>query len=115
MSTAEFANNTEKIVDDVKPTSSHVLIRTESELQSVEAKLRQLTDESPAFYKNHNLLILYLLIIPGALVPAVTLGFDGAMMNGSLLSYGNTDSTNVPQVFKPYRTGTRVSCKFYEI
>jgi hypothetical protein len=36
----------------------------------------------PKFYKNRILLILYLLIIPGCLVPSLALGFDSAMMNG---------------------------------
>jgi hypothetical protein len=52
------------------------------DVNDVERRLQELTKECPSFYKNRNLFILYLLIIPGCLVPAVTLGFDGAMMNG---------------------------------
>lgn len=49
---------------------------------TVEERLQALTQACPPFYKNRNLLKLYLLIIPGCLVPAITLGFDSAMMNG---------------------------------
>ncbi|KAL3456426.1 general substrate transporter [Aspergillus heterothallicus] len=52
------------------------------DVTTVDARLQQLAQESPPFYKNHNLLTLYLWLIPGCLVPAVTLGFDSAMMNG---------------------------------
>ncbi|KAL3476994.1 general substrate transporter [Aspergillus californicus] len=52
------------------------------EISDVDARLQELSQTAPPFYKNHNLLILYLRMIPGCLVPAVTLGFDGAMMNG---------------------------------
>lgn len=53
-----------------------------STLGSAEERLMQLTAESPVFWKNRNLLFLYLLMIPGCIVPSVTLGFDSAMMNG---------------------------------
>ncbi|KAF9873874.1 hypothetical protein CkaCkLH20_08608 [Colletotrichum karsti] len=49
---------------------------------NVEARLQQLVREAPPFYRSRNLLNLYLLMIPGCLVPSVTLGFDSAMMNG---------------------------------
>jgi hypothetical protein len=52
------------------------------DLQDTERRLQQMTAECPPFYKNRNLLILYLAIIPGCLVPAITLGYDGSMMNG---------------------------------
>ncbi|KAL2833968.1 general substrate transporter [Aspergillus pseudoustus] len=52
------------------------------ELSDLDARLQQLAQEALPFYKNRNLLTVYLLMIPGCLVPAVTLGFDGAMMNG---------------------------------
>lgn len=45
-------------------------------------RIQKLASEFPPFYRNRNLLTLYLLMIPGCLVPAITLGFDGAMMNG---------------------------------
>ncbi|KAM5341875.1 hypothetical protein ACJ41O_014906 [Fusarium nematophilum] len=48
----------------------------------LDSRIQELAQNCPPFYKNGNLRILYLLIIPGCLVPAVTLGFDGAMMNG---------------------------------
>ncbi|OQD60725.1 hypothetical protein PENPOL_c021G02655 [Penicillium polonicum] len=44
--------------------------------------IQSLADECPSFYRSRNLLILYLLMIPGCMIPAITLGFDGAMMNG---------------------------------
>lgn len=53
-----------------------------SESVSESSRLQQMSMECPPFYKNRNLFILYLLMIPGCLVPAVTLGFDSAMMNG---------------------------------
>ena len=78
----------------------------------LDARIQQMASECSPFYKNRNLLILYLLVsalsvlpwlgwpllacpggekllqltwrkgIPGCLVPSLTLGFDGAMMNG---------------------------------
>ncbi|PVI02833.1 general substrate transporter [Periconia macrospinosa] len=49
---------------------------------TVDERIQELSRESLPFYKNRNLLKLYLLIIPGCLFPAITLGFDAAMMNG---------------------------------
>jgi hypothetical protein len=51
-------------------------------LSDIDRRLQKMSAECPRFYKNHDLLILYLLIIPGCLVPSTTLGFDSAMMNG---------------------------------
>ncbi|KAH7018177.1 uncharacterized protein B0I36DRAFT_297721 [Microdochium trichocladiopsis] len=51
-------------------------------LEDTDGILQRLANEAPPFYKSRNLLMLYLLLIPGGLMPAVTLGFDGAMMNG---------------------------------
>jgi hypothetical protein len=51
-------------------------------LSDLDGRIQVMAKEYPKFYKNHNLLILYLLIIPGCLVPSLTLGFDSAMMNG---------------------------------
>ena len=45
-------------------------------------RIQSLADSCPPFYRNRNLLILYLLMITGCMIPAITLGFDGAMMNG---------------------------------
>lgn len=50
--------------------------------QDLDARIQQLAREAPPFYKNGNLWKLYLLMIPGCLVPSLTLGFDSAMMNG---------------------------------
>ncbi|KAJ5652988.1 hypothetical protein N7507_010414 [Penicillium longicatenatum] len=49
---------------------------------SIDQRIISLAQDCPPFYKNRNLLVLYLLMIPGCLVPAITLGFDSAMMNG---------------------------------
>lgn len=48
----------------------------------VDARLQTLVRDSQPFYRKRNLFTLYLLMVPGCLVPAITLGFDGAMMNG---------------------------------
>jgi hypothetical protein len=49
---------------------------------NVDQRIQELSQNCGPFYKNRNLLRLYLLLIPGCLVPAITLGFDAAMMNG---------------------------------
>lgn len=54
----------------------------ETDVLDTGERIQKLADECPPFYRNRNLLTLYLLMIPGCLVPAITLGFDGAMMNG---------------------------------
>ena len=51
-------------------------------LKELDGHLREVSAASPPLYKNWNLLMLYLLIIPGGLLPSATLGFDSAMMNG---------------------------------
>lgn len=48
----------------------------------LDQRIQELAHHAPPFYQSRNLFKLYLLIIPGCLVPAVTLGFDGAMMSG---------------------------------
>jgi hypothetical protein len=60
----------------------HAVAKEDLEIPNLDARLQQLAQEAPPFYKNRNLLIVYLLMIPGCLVPSVTLGFDSAMMNG---------------------------------
>jgi hypothetical protein len=60
----------------------HAVAKEDLEIPDLDARLQQLAHEAPPFYKNHNLLIVYLLMILGCLVPSVTLGFDSAMMNG---------------------------------
>ncbi|CRK15434.1 hypothetical protein BN1723_010663 [Verticillium longisporum] len=51
-------------------------------IETIDQQLTRLAKEAPPFYKSHSLFILYMLIIPGCLMPAVTLGFDAAIMNG---------------------------------
>ncbi|KAL4874017.1 hypothetical protein BDV12DRAFT_191887 [Aspergillus spectabilis] len=60
----------------------HVTSKQDVEIINVDAQLLALAQAAPPFYKNRNLLSLYLRMIPGCIVPAVTLGFDSAMMNG---------------------------------
>lgn len=50
--------------------------------EDLDVRLQKLAEQCPSFYKNGNLLRLYLLMIPGCLVPAITLGFDATMING---------------------------------
>jgi hypothetical protein len=57
-------------------------VNSNIEVQDVDDQLMELAQSAPPFYKNCNLLRLYLLMIPGCIVPAITLGFDSAMMNG---------------------------------
>lgn len=54
----------------------------DEQLENVDNRLQELVKECGPFYKNPNLLKLYLFIIPGCLMAAVTLGFDSAMLNG---------------------------------
>lgn len=69
-----------------KAELTHVDSNTQA--HDLDARIRQLAQEAPPFYRNANLRTLYLLMIPGCLVPALTLGFDAAMMNG-LQAVGN--------------------------
>lgn len=48
----------------------------------LDAQIQALALTAPPFWKNGNLLKLYLLIIPACLVAAITLGFDASMMSG---------------------------------
>ena len=48
----------------------------------IDDRLQALIKSSLSFYQKRNLTILCLLMIPGCLLPAETLGFDAAMMNG---------------------------------
>ncbi|KAJ5644257.1 uncharacterized protein N7484_006764 [Penicillium longicatenatum] len=52
------------------------------DVADADSRIRRLAQDAPPFYRKHNLMNLYLLMIPGCLVPSVTLGFDSAMMNG---------------------------------
>ncbi|KAF4468584.1 Major facilitator superfamily domain general substrate transporter [Fusarium albosuccineum] len=51
-------------------------------VEELDRRIQELAKQATPFYRNPNLLRLYLLIIPGCLVPAVTLGYDSAMLNG---------------------------------
>ncbi|CAI7653877.1 unnamed protein product [Penicillium bialowiezense] len=51
-------------------------------ITDIDERLQALIQSSLPFYRKRNLTTLYLLMIPGCLLPAVTLGFDAAMMNG---------------------------------
>ncbi|KAK2009481.1 general substrate transporter [Colletotrichum eremochloae] len=53
-----------------------------AETLSLDMRLQELAATAPPFYKNGNLLKLYLLIVPGCLCAAITLGFDASMMSG---------------------------------
>ncbi|EEY17185.1 conserved hypothetical protein [Verticillium alfalfae VaMs.102] len=66
-------NDKEKAVSDI------VVAET---IETIDQQLTRLAKETPPFYKSHSLLILYMLIIPGCLMPAVTLGFNTAIING---------------------------------
>ncbi|KAJ5062217.1 general substrate transporter [Bipolaris maydis] len=60
-------------------TSVTVMLNPGRELDD---RITELAAQAPPFWKNSNLFKLYLLMIPGCLFPAITLGFDAAMMNG---------------------------------
>ncbi|KAJ9156094.1 General substrate transporter [Pleurostoma richardsiae] len=70
-------------------------------IHNIDERVQHLAREAPPFYRNHNLLILYMLMVPGCIIPAVTLGFDSAMMNGlqsvpTWLSYfGNPEGSTL--------------------
>jgi hypothetical protein len=68
------------VIEEVNKSNNPVV-----DVLDLDAQIQQLAKECPPFYKNANLLKLYLLIIPGCLVPSLTLGFDGAMMNGCVV------------------------------
>ncbi|CAG9991017.1 unnamed protein product [Clonostachys byssicola] len=51
-------------------------------MQAVEDKAVLSVDGEKPFYKNKNLLRLYLQMIPGTLIVSATMGYDGSMMNG---------------------------------
>ncbi|CAG8113841.1 unnamed protein product [Penicillium olsonii] len=72
-------------VDKELPSSSFVekaVSGVDADTLDVGQRIQSLADSCPPFYHNRNLRILYLLMIPGCMIPAITLGFDGAMMNG---------------------------------
>lgn len=72
----------DKKTHDTSTIEDNADIAGDVELKTIDARLQQLSQECPPFYRNRNLLKLYLLMIPGCIVPAVTLGFDSSMMNG---------------------------------
>lgn len=67
-----------------KPGAGHHFedVDDRQDVLAIDARLQTLVEESQPFYRKRNLFTLYLLMVPGCLVPALTLGFDGAMMNG---------------------------------
>ncbi|RDW77612.1 hypothetical protein BP6252_05665 [Coleophoma cylindrospora] len=70
------ANNVTELADPkLEHYDEHTVISTDE-------RLLALAKASPPFYKNHNLLKLYLLFIPTCLTLAYSEGFDGSMMNG---------------------------------
>lgn len=76
---------TRESVDKYLPSSEFVEKANsgvDADILDIGQHIQILADECPPFYRNRNLFFLYLLMIPGCLVPAITLGFDGAMMNG---------------------------------
>jgi hypothetical protein len=70
----------------------------------LDVRVQQLAKEAPPFYRNRNLLRLYLLMIPGCLVPAFTLGFDASMMNG-LEAVGSWEECESPVAMSCRRQG----------
>jgi hypothetical protein len=70
----------EKAIASIVEDNSHGSRKVS--LSEVDARLQVMTKEYPLFYKNHNLLILYLLMVLGCIVLSVTLGCGNAMMNG---------------------------------
>ncbi|KAM0327002.1 hypothetical protein ACHAQA_006123 [Verticillium albo-atrum] len=68
-----------QVTEKGKSVPEHEVTET---IETIDQQLTRLANEAPPFYQSHNLLVLYLLIIPGCLMPAVTLGFDAAIMNG---------------------------------
>lgn len=87
--------------DKELPSSSFLEKATpnlDAETLDIGQRIQSLADECPPFYRSRNLLILYLLMIPGCMIPAITLGFDGAMMNG-LQAVPSWDTCEFPLPF----------------
>lgn len=74
-------DSTHKDERDVKSLED-VQARENIETLDLDERIQQLSRDSAPFYHQPNLLRLYLLMIPGCLVGAVTLGYDAAIMNG---------------------------------
>ena len=68
--------------DQVVMTEDRKLNSGEVRLDLLDGRLQDMIKECEPFYKNANLLKLYVMIAPGCLMAAVTLGFDSAMLNG---------------------------------
>lgn len=56
--------------------------REQFNVRELDDRINQVARKAPPFYRSSSLFELYLLMIPGCLVPALTLRFDDAMMNG---------------------------------
>ncbi|KAF5560916.1 hexose transporter [Fusarium phyllophilum] len=54
----------------------------DEQILNLDQRIQELVAIAPPFYRNKNLLRLYLLIIPTCLAAAITLGFDASMMSG---------------------------------
>jgi hypothetical protein len=65
------------VVEEVSKPSSEAV-----DVLDIDARIQQMARECPPFYRNRNLFILYLRIAASCLVAAITLGYDGAMLNG---------------------------------
>lgn len=68
--------------EDIALDKIEVAVPGEEGAAGLDALVQQLAKEAPPFYKSRILTRLYLLMIPGCLVPSITLGSDSAMMNG---------------------------------
>lgn len=53
-------------------------------VEDVDSRLRYLINECTPWHllKNHNLMTLYLILLPAALIPSAIIGYDASMFNG---------------------------------
>jgi hypothetical protein len=73
------------MISTVEEKTTHITSKSVPDNErpkDIEKRVRELAAKSTPLYKNANLLGLYLRLIPGCLVPALTLGYDGSMMTG---------------------------------
>lgn len=57
-------------------TIEHAGQIVDDQIVDLDQKIQELAASAPPFYRNKNLLRLYLLVIPSCLAAAITLGFD---------------------------------------